>query len=121
MFIFAISLLNLAMNALSASITSGDDWIYDLQMILIPLLLAYLLFKTACKDRLRGLLAAVSPIVIFWGYFKEFVPAVPLALAWSWMFILAFSVTVSVLRTKWFTSALGLIMVVPIRGGFPFT
>jgi hypothetical protein len=120
MFIFAISLLSTGMNALRASIKGRTDWLYGFLMILIPLVLAYLLYKIACKDRLRGLLAAVPPMVLIWAYFQEFVPVLPQSLAWGWLFMLAFTSTVMMLRTKRFSAALGLAMVVPILGGFPF-
>jgi hypothetical protein len=60
-------------------------------------------------------------MVIFWGYYEKFVPVVPLVLAWCWTFILAFSAIVLRLHKKRFTPALGLAMVVPILGRFPFT
>jgi len=120
MFILAISLLSITVNALRPSIRGRNDWLYGVLTIMIPLVLAYLLYKIACKDRLRGLLAAVPPMAIIWAYFQEFVPIGMQSLAWSWMFILAFVATVLMLRTKRFSSALGLAMAVPILGGFPF-
>jgi hypothetical protein len=120
LFIFAISALSVGLNALSPSIRGRADWLNAVLLITIPSLLAYLLYKIACKDRLRGLLAAVPPMVIVWGYFEEFVPTLPRTLACAWLFILAFTGTVLMLRTKSFSAALGLAMLVPILGGFPF-
>jgi hypothetical protein len=120
MFILAISLLSLAVNAILPSIPGNNNWVYGVLTILMPLVLAYLLYKTACKDRLRGLLAAIPPMSLIWAYFQEFVPVLPQSLAWSWMFILASAASVMMLRTKRFSAALGLAMAVPILGGFPF-
>jgi hypothetical protein len=120
MFIFAVSLLSLAVNALAPSNTGNNEWLYGVLTISIPLMLAYLLYKIACIDRLRALLAALLPMMIIWAYFQEFVPVIPQALAWGWMFSLAFVATVMMLHTKQFSAALGLAMAVPILGGLPF-
>jgi hypothetical protein len=119
-FIFAVSLLSLAGNALAPSITGGNNWVFGVQVIAIPLALAYLLYKIACIDRLRGLLAAVPPMALIWLYFQEFVPTLQRTFASAWMFMLAFTATVMILRTKRFTAALGLAMTIPVLGGLPF-
>ncbi len=119
-FFFALSMLSIGLNTLRPSIRGRTDWLYGILTIIIPLLLAYLLYKIACKDRLRGLLAAIPPMVIIWGYFQEFVPMLSKSLAWAWIFMLAFAATVLMLRTKSFSAALGLTLLVPILGGFPF-
>ena len=121
MFVIAISLLSVMANALPHSIVENNSWVYKVQVLLIPLVLAYLLYKIACKDRLWGLLAAVPPMVIIWIYFLESVPTVPKAMAWVWILLLAFIATVLMLRTKRFSTALLLAMAVPIFGGLPFT
>jgi hypothetical protein len=59
-------------------------------------------------------------MAIIWVYFLEFVPSLQKSLAWGWMFILAFTATIMMLRTKRFTVALGLAMAIPVLGGFPF-
>ena len=120
MFMFAVILLSLAANEWATRFASDDGWVYQVQMMSFPLLLAYLLYKIACTDRLRALLAAVPPMAWLWSYFQEFVPAVPRALAWGWLFVLAFGASVLMLRTRRFAVALGLAMIVPIFGGFPF-
>lgn len=89
-------------------------------MLVIPLVLAYMLYKIACKDWLHGLLAALPPIVFSWAYFLEFVPTLQKSLAWGWIFLFAFSASVLMLRTKKFSAALGLAIIVPILGGIPF-
>jgi uncharacterized membrane protein YhdT len=90
-------------------------------VFVIPLILAYLLYKIACRDRLRGLLAAVLPMVIIWTFFLEFVPEIQKSFAYGWIFLLAFIASVMMLRTKRFYAAIGLAMLVPVLGGFPFT
>jgi hypothetical protein len=120
LFIFAIAMLSTALNSLIPSIRGRADWLNTALLIIIPLLLAYLLYKITCKDRLRGLLAAIPPMVIIWAYFEELVPTLPKTLAWAWLFILAFTCTFLMLRTKSFSAALGLAFLVPILGGFPF-
>ncbi len=120
LFLLAVILLSLAANSLASNITGIDDWVPGVQMMAIPLLLAYLLYKIACSDRLRGLLAAVPPMALIWAYFEELVPALPRALAWGWIFVLAFGASVMMLRTRRFTAALGLAMAVPVLGGLPF-
>ena len=107
-------------NALPHSIIANNAWVSEVQVLVIPLVLAYLLYKIACRNRLRGLLAAVPPMAILWLYFQEFVPTLQKSLAWGWMFLLAFTATVMMLRTKRFSVALGLAMAVPVLGGLPF-
>jgi hypothetical protein len=120
MFIFAVAILSLVANAITQSLKSNSGWMYGILTLSILLMLAYLLYKTACIDRLRGLLAAVPIMALIWVYFQEFVPILPQSLAWAWLFMLAFISSVMMLRTKRFTVALGLAMAVPILGGFPF-
>ncbi len=107
-------------NAIPHTIIGNNAWVSEVQVLVIPLVLAYLLYKIACRNRLRGLLAAVPPMAIIWLYFLEFVPSLQKSLAWGWMFLLAFTATVMMLRTKRFPVALGLAMAVPVLGGFPF-
>lgn len=120
MFIVTILLLSMAANALPHTIIANNAWVYEVQVLVIPLVLAYLLYKIACRNRLRGLLAAVPPMAIIWSFFLESVPSLQKSLAWGWMFLLAFTATVMMLRTKRFSVALGLAMAVPVLGGFPF-
>jgi hypothetical protein len=120
MFMFAVVLLSLAANSLATTMNGNNSGVYEIQMISLPLLLAYLLYKIACIDRLRGLLAAVPPMAWLWTFFLESVPALPQSLAWAWLLMLAFGASVMMLRTKRFTLALGLAMIVPVLGGFPF-
>lgn len=120
MYVLAISLLSLVANALPHSILKNNNWVNEVQVIVIPLALAYLLYKLACKNRLRGLMAAIPPMAIIWTFFLEFVPALQKSLAWIWIFLLAFTVSVLMLRTKRFSTALLLALAVPILGGFPF-
>lgn len=121
LFMFAVIWLSMAVNALPARITGGDQVTNVVQLIAIPLLLAYLIYKTTAVDRLRGLLAAVPPMAILWGvYFEEFVPSLPKSLAWAWLCLLAFGASVMILRARRFSTALGLAMLVPLLGGLPF-
>jgi hypothetical protein len=120
MFVVAILLLSQIANAIPHSIVANNAWVSEVQVLIIPLLLAYLLYKIACRNRLRGLLAAVPPMALLWLYFLEFVPTLQKSLAWGWMFLLAFTATVMMLHTKRFVIALGLAMAVPILGGLPF-
>jgi hypothetical protein len=120
MYVLAILLLSLAVNTLLHSILKNNNWVNEVQVIIIPLALAYLLYKLACKDRLRGLMAAIPPMAIIWTFFLEFVPALQKSLAWIWIFLLAFTASVLMLRVKRFSTALLLAMAVPVLGGFPF-
>jgi hypothetical protein len=120
MFVLAVALLSQVANALPHSIVANNAWVSEVQVLVLPLILAYVLYKIACSNRLRGLLAAVPPMAITWLYFLESVPTLQKSLAWGWMFLLAFTATVMMLRTKRFPVALGLAMAVPILGGFPF-
>jgi len=120
MFIMAILLLSQVANAIPHTIIRDNAWVYEVQVLLLPLILAYLLYKIASRDRLRGLLAAIPPMAILWLYFLEFVPTLQKSLAWGWMFLLAFTATVMMLRTRRFSVALGLAMAIPVLGGFPF-
>ncbi|MFZ2097649.1 MAG: hypothetical protein WAV05_13535 [Anaerolineales bacterium] len=119
-FLLTISLLIQAANQLTSVITGNNQWVDEVQVFVIPLILAYLLYKIACRDRLRGLLAAVPLTVIIWAFFLEFVPEMQKSLAYSWIFLLAFVATVMMLRTRRFLAALELALIVPILGGFPF-
>jgi len=120
MFIMAMLLLSQVANAIPHTIIRDNAWVYEVQVLLLPLILAYLLYKIASRNRLRGLLAAVPPMALLWLYFLEFVPILQESLAWGWMFLVAFTATVMMLRTKRFSVALGLAMAVPLLGGFPF-
>ena len=121
LFVIGIILLSMMANAIPHSIVANNSWVSEVQVLILPLVLAYLLYKITCKDRLWGLLAAVPPMVIIWIYFLEFVPTLQKAMAWIWIVLLAFVATVLMLRTKRFSTALLLAMAVPILGGFPFT
>jgi hypothetical protein len=120
MFVTVTTLLSVIANALPHSILKNDEWISEVQVILLPLILAYLLYKIACKDRLRGLLAAIPPMALSWLFFLESVPTLQKVLAWIWILLLAFIATVLMLRTRRFSTALMLAMAVPILGGIPF-
>jgi hypothetical protein len=120
MFVVTIALLGMAASALPHSIVANNAWVSEVQVLVIPMVLAYLLYKVASRNRLRGLLAAVPPMAIIWLYFVDSVPSLQKSLAWGGMFLLAFTATVMMLRTKRFSVALGLAMAVPILGGFPF-
>ena len=97
-------LLSLAANRFASTLTGSDSWVYAVQAMSVPLLLAYLLYKIACVDRLRALLAAVPPMAFLWTYFLEFVPALPRALAWGWITLLAFGASVMILRARRFAT-----------------
>jgi hypothetical protein len=118
--LLVIVLLTQAVNVLSESLTGNINWVNTLQFIVLPLLIAYLLYKMACQNRLWGLLSAIPPMAIIWTFFLEFVPSAHKALAYSWIFLLAFAAAVWMLRTKRSWAALGLAMAVPILGGLPF-
>jgi hypothetical protein len=59
-------------------------------------------------------------MAILWISSQESVPSLQKSLALGWMFLLAFTATVMMLRTKRFSIALGLAMAVPVLGGLPF-
>jgi hypothetical protein len=120
MFLFAVVLLGLATNRLASGLTGSDEWVSNVQELLFPLAVAYLLYKIACVDRLRALLAAVPPMAFLWSVFQEFVPALPRALAWGWLSLLAFGASVMIFRTRRLTAALALALLVPALGGLPF-
>jgi hypothetical protein len=99
---------------------SQGNWLYEVQTMIFPLVIAYLLYKMACADRVRGLLAAVPLTGMMWFFFQEFVPLAPKLLATGWMFLIAFTAAVLILRTRRFAAALGLSILVPVLSGFPF-
>jgi uncharacterized membrane protein YedE/YeeE len=115
-----ITLLSLVVNAIPQTIIKNSNFVYEAQTLLIPPLLAYLLYKITCKDRKWGLLAAIPPAIIIWTLFLEFVPTMQKTLAWGWIFLLAFTGSVLIVHTKSFTTALILAMAVSVFGGFPF-
>ncbi len=121
-YIYGIGIAGLSAlaNSLPHTLIKNDALISELQIVLIPILLAYLLYKIACKDRSRGLLAAIPASAIIWILFLEFVYGTQKALAWSWIFFLAFLASFLILRTRKFSTALLLAIAVPILGGFPF-
>jgi hypothetical protein len=119
-FLLAVAVVSVALNELSPQIIVNNAWSDDIFLNLILLLLAYLLYKIACKDRLHGLLAAIAPMAFIWMYFLEFVPTLQRSLAWGWIFALAFVAAVMMLHPKQFSTSLGLAMSVPILGGLPF-
>jgi len=118
MVIIPLILLGVALNALLS--IDGGSWENAAVAIFFPLVIAYLLYKTACADRLRGLLAAVPLTVVVWVFFEEFVPAVPKSLALGWLWVVAFAAAVMMLRSRRFAAALGLALAVPVLAGFPF-
>ncbi len=96
------------------------NWLYEIQTMIFPLVIAYLLYKMACADRVRGLLAALPITAMMWFFFEEFVPEMPKMLATGWLFLVVFSAAVLILRTRRFATALGLALLVPVLSGFPF-
>lgn len=120
MYILGLGLFSNALLALLPSL-SIDNWLYWTQSTLFPIILAYLLYRVARADRLRGLLAAVPLTAVPWTIFQEFVPELPRTLAWIWLSILAFGAAVLILRVKRFPLAVGLALLTPILGGLPFT
>jgi len=103
-------------------LTKADqgNWLYVIQTMTFPLVVAYLLYKMACADRVRGLLAAVPITGLMWFFFQEFVPLLPRMLATGWMFLVVFTAAVLILRTRRFAAALGLAILVPVLSGLPF-
>jgi hypothetical protein len=93
---------------------------YIAQILVIPLALAYLLYRAARRDVLRGLLVALPLMTMPWTYFSEFVPPGSIALAWLWLCALAFAAAVGMMRARSFTAALAMMLAVPLLGGFPF-
>ena len=97
------------------------NWLYEIQTITFPLVIAYLLYKLACAGRVGGLLAALPITGLMWFFFEEFVPELPKLLATGWMFLVAFTAAVLILRTPRFSVAVGLAILVPVLSGLPFT
>jgi hypothetical protein len=112
--IFLSYVLNLLMKP------DQGNWLYEVQTTIIPLVIAYLLYKMACAERVSGLLAALPITGLMWFFFEEFVPEVPKLLATGWMFLVVFSAAVLILRTPRFAAALGLALLVPALSGLPF-
>jgi hypothetical protein len=116
----AITLVSLLANAIPDTLIKNNNLVYEIQTLVIPLLLAYLLYKIACKDRFWGLLAAIPPATIIWTVFLEFVPSLQKSIAWGWIFLLAFTASVLIVRTKHFTTAMIIALAVSVLGGLPF-
>ena len=106
MLILSISLLSMLVNALHHSNIKNQNWINEAQVLVTPMGLAYLLYKLAYRDRLRGIIAAIPPMVIIWVTFLEFVPALLKSLAWIWILLIAFTASGLLLCMKRFSTAL---------------
>ena len=121
LYIMVMIWLSQPLYKLTQSTTGNYGWVDTAQFFLAPLLMAYLLYKIACKDRLWGLLSAIPSMVIIWNlsFWLEFVPVQSKAIAHSWLYLLAFIAAVLMLRTKRLWAALSLATAVPILGGFP--
>jgi hypothetical protein len=96
------------------------NWLYEVQTLIFPLMIAYLMYKIACAGRVGGLLAALPITGLMWFFFQEGVPLLPRMLATGWMFLVAFTMAVLILRTRRFPAAVGLALLVPLLSGFPF-
>jgi len=118
--LIAIVLFTRALTEISASWPGSVDWLDAFQFVVLPLLIAYLLYKIACPNRLWGILSAIPVMAIIWAIFQEFVPVPQKVLAWGWIFLLAFAAAALILRAKQSWAALGLAMMVPTLGGLPF-
>jgi hypothetical protein len=99
----------------------AEGWAIPITSLMVmPLGLAYLLYRLAAADRWKGLSAAVPLTALVWAFFLEFVPTRSETLAWGWIFLLAFTATTFSLRTRRFGLALLLGLVIPAVGGLPF-
>lgn len=117
--LFILGLLTFAMKALDPVIHS-ERWLNDVQAIIFPILLAYLLYKIASVDRLAGMLAAILPSAFIWAMFNEFVPQIWTSLNTIWISLLAFAASFGILRSRNHFKALLLALAVPLIGGIPF-
>jgi hypothetical protein len=115
-----LALASSGATSLGKSLHANFNILNAILILILPLVLAYVIYKISCRDRLHGLMAAILPTVIMWAYFTEFVPQLPINLAWAWSFLLGFVATVLINRVKRFIIALGAAMAVPILAGFPF-
>jgi hypothetical protein len=122
LYIIFIPLLAVLSQVSSASDSRGVlgtiSWILD--FVITPFAMAYVLYKLACANAKRGLLASIPMSVIFWAFFEEFVPELLRGLAWLWIFGLAFVAAALILRSRRPGVSLALALMVPVLGGLPF-
>jgi hypothetical protein len=116
-----VILISVLVQALSDSRVSSsvENMINMLQVILLPLLIAFLLYSITSRDRTAGLLASLPLMALLWVYFHEFVPELHKGLAWLWICGLAFVAAIAILRTRRYATALAFALAVPILGGIP--
>ena len=76
--------------------------------VVLPVILAYLLYRVARVDRIRGLLAALPVMVACWIPMLEFVPDVPRGASWVGCWLLAGLAAIGILRLNNLESGLAL-------------
>ena len=106
------------------NLLTGDDGrspLTDFLMyVILPLGLAYGLYRTARADRLRGLLAALPVMLIPWVVTNEFVPDGPEGVVWLSAWLLSALAAALIVRWQRLSAGLALVLAVVLVTGFAF-
>lgn len=91
-----------------------------LVQVIIPLAIAYLLYRIARYDRIRGLLAAIPLMMVVWTIYLELVPDGPEGVTWVGSWVLAGLAAVGVLRLNRLDAGLALVLGMTLLVGLPY-
>ena len=91
-----------------------------LSQVIIPLVIAYLLYRITRYDRIRGLLAAIPLMMAVWTIYLEFVPDGPEGVTWVGSWVLAGLAAVGVLRLNRLDAGLALVLGMTVLVGLPY-
>jgi len=89
--------------------------------VIIPLGIAYLLYRITRHDRIRGLLAAMPLMMVVWTIYLEFVSDKLEGVSWVACWLLAGLAAMAILRLNRLESALALTLGTMLLVGFPYT
>lgn len=106
------------------NLMAGDDGRSPLAdflvFVVLPLGLAYGLYRAARADRLRGLLAALPVMLILWVATNEFVPDGPEGAVWLAAWLSSALAAALIVRWQRLSAGLTLVLAVVLVTGFAF-
>ena len=91
-----------------------------LVQVIVPLAIAYLLYRITRSDRIRGLLAAIPLMMAVWTISLELVPDGPEGVTWVGSWVLAGLAAVGVLRLNRLDAGLALVLGMTVLVGLPY-